>query len=116
MQYFNDSSGEDADEAGYELLVPFVCVESAGGPYDDESFTHGFQVGRLWEELRPREPMSTWFVTELEEQLALVAGHHRMVLSKADIDDDASGMPGMALYRFTPMADLEAELADVVGP
>lgn len=27
--------------------VPFVAVESLGGPYDDEAFSAGFQLGML---------------------------------------------------------------------
>lgn len=35
-------------EPGYELVMPFVCVTSKGGPYDDESFTAGWQMGALY--------------------------------------------------------------------
>ena len=31
----------------YGLSLPFVCVESVGGPYEDEAFVAGFQVGSI---------------------------------------------------------------------
>jgi hypothetical protein len=32
-----------------ELILPFVCVSSKGGPFDDEAFTAGFECGMLWD-------------------------------------------------------------------
>ena len=31
----------------YELVMPFVVVTSAGGPYDDESYVAGFEASRV---------------------------------------------------------------------
>jgi len=36
----------DADE-GWEKVMPFVVCKSQGGPYDDDSFVAGFELGRL---------------------------------------------------------------------
>lgn len=30
-----------------ELVVPFIVVESKGGPYDDQAFVAGYQVGEI---------------------------------------------------------------------
>lgn len=34
-------------DAEYGLVMPFVVVASVGGPYDDESFAAGWQLGSL---------------------------------------------------------------------
>lgn len=31
----------------WELLVPFVVTRSQGGPYDDDSYVAGFELGRI---------------------------------------------------------------------
>lgn len=43
-------SGEDPTE--YGLLMPFVVVQSKGGPYDDAAYAAGWEMGRLDENLR----------------------------------------------------------------
>lgn len=45
----------NAEEAEYGLVMPFVLVESVGGPYDDEAFTVGWEMGELnaWLETSP---------------------------------------------------------------
>ena len=37
----------DQDDHDLELVIPFVIVESKGGPYQDESFVAGYQVGQI---------------------------------------------------------------------
>jgi hypothetical protein len=37
----------DADDTEYGLVMPFVVVESAGGPYDDEAFCAGYDLGTM---------------------------------------------------------------------
>lgn len=40
---------DDADvpaEDSWGLLVPFTCVNSRGGPFDDDAFVAGMQVGQ----------------------------------------------------------------------
>lgn len=32
---------------GYELVLPFVCVASKGGPFDDDAFVAGYRLGML---------------------------------------------------------------------
>lgn len=36
-----------SDGAGFELAMPFVAVESNGGPYPDAAFGAGFMMGRV---------------------------------------------------------------------
>ena len=38
---------DDDPMPGYELVMPFVVCASNGGPYDDDSFVAGYELGRL---------------------------------------------------------------------
>lgn len=38
----SDDPGEE-----YELVMPFVVVASKGGPYDDDAYCAGYEMGRL---------------------------------------------------------------------
>jgi hypothetical protein len=40
----DDQGGEDI---GYELVMPFQPVISNGGPYDDDAYVAGYEMGRL---------------------------------------------------------------------
>lgn len=35
------------DEHGLELVMPFVTVRSAGGPYEDDAYAAGWEMGAL---------------------------------------------------------------------
>ena len=35
------------DEHEHSLVMPFVVCASKGGPYDDQSFVAGYELGRL---------------------------------------------------------------------
>ena len=35
------------NDADFEMELPFVSIKSKGGPYDDESFAAGFEMGTL---------------------------------------------------------------------
>lgn len=67
--------GYDDREHSYELLLPFRCVASVGGPFDDDAFTAGFQAGQLYQKLsNPVLRGATEMVYEaLEEQADLIA-------------------------------------------
>ena len=38
---------DDDQEPGYQLVVPFVVCKSNGGPYDDEAYVAGWEMGAL---------------------------------------------------------------------
>lgn len=68
-------SAEEPEEPGdYGLVMPFVVVASAGGPYDDESFVAGCRFEAVWNELRhqPAEYQSYEYPA-LVPQLDLIA-------------------------------------------
>lgn len=104
--------GEDSD--GYELLVPFVACESNGGEFDDDSFVNGFQVGRLWEMLRDRQPTCMWFEPTLVDQLGLIAGHYRMVCTPVEVDNTETDDHGLVLFQFSPAVDPDEALAAII--
>jgi hypothetical protein len=43
----SDDELDKPEEEGYGLLYPFTVVTSKGGPYDDDAFVAGVQVGRI---------------------------------------------------------------------
>lgn len=65
----------DYDDRERELVVPFRCVTSAGGPFDDDAFTAGFQAGMLYQKLStPDLAAATEMVYEALEELADLMG------------------------------------------
>lgn len=36
-----------SEQSGYELLMPFVVVQSVGGPYEDTAYVAGYEAGRI---------------------------------------------------------------------
>ena len=59
----------------YNLLLPFLPVESKGGPYDDLAFCAGYDVGYLHAQMRLGEEgvITTQVRSALVEQLDLCA-------------------------------------------
>ena len=109
MEYF-----EAEDDTGtYELLIPFVAVESNGGPFEDEAFVAGFQLGRLWECLRDRDAQEWWFDPVLDQQILLIAGHFRMLVTCTKADNSEAEDHGMMCYTFNPAPDLDDDLANL---
>lgn len=47
------------DEDGYDLVYPFVACASQGGPYDDDAFVAGVQLGRIDQALQIAEVLGT---------------------------------------------------------
>lgn len=45
-------STEENPEPGYELVMPFVVVTSKGGPYDDDAYVAGYEMGLLDAQLK----------------------------------------------------------------
>ncbi|MFV8317145.1 hypothetical protein [Mycobacterium sp. 23] len=35
------------EEFAYDLVMPFIPVQSKGGPYDDDAFVAGYEMGLL---------------------------------------------------------------------
>lgn len=47
------------DEPEYELVYPFVACASQGGPYDDDAFVAGVQLGRIDQALQVAAALGT---------------------------------------------------------
>jgi hypothetical protein len=74
---------EDQPDEGMELVMPFVCVRSKGGPFDDEAFAAGWACGDLDRALAFAEVSNGLteyhhgtFRTALKEQADLIAMKH----------------------------------------
>lgn len=52
-------SDEEYDDRELELALPFLCVQSKGGPFDDDSFVSGIQFGMLMSKLDNEHLMAT---------------------------------------------------------
>jgi hypothetical protein len=81
-------------------ILPFVCVQSVGGPYDDESFAAGWSCGEVGAMLiqRPVSLEVTVRVATLK-QLDLLAMHHGYVMEPCEPSEIEEWCHAM----FTPM-------------
>ena len=86
-----------SEPAEYGLVMPFVVVQSAGEPYDDDSFASGFHAGRIdvWLKVLPvLEMLGGEFATPPEmvrsalvPQLDLIAMRHGFLLTAKPWDE-----------------------------
>lgn len=86
----------------YELAMPFVTVNSKGGPHDDESYVCGFEMGRLDATLpdAPDEYVETIHATNLA-QADLIAMRNGYA---ATVDPRAEPVEGWETVTFTRLA------------
>lgn len=68
------SDTPDQEPAEYGLVMPFVAVASKGGPYGDDAYTAGYEMGILDATLaaKPREHQVTIHTTN-KQQADLIA-------------------------------------------
>lgn len=95
----NGHRGEP-DQPVWGLLIPFVVCTSNGGPYDDESFTAGFQAGRLDAHLRHAaaagaDGVGAMVRTPLLPLLELLGMHHGFPILKTHPVSGGEGYPAM---------------------
>lgn len=77
---FEEGAGEYVE---YGLVMPFVTVASKGGPYDDEAYVAGYEMGILDHVLCHLPPSATHRVTIHEANRAqadLIAMRHGFVM------------------------------------
>lgn len=96
-------SDNNEEEFGYsELLMPFLPVQSKGGPHDDAAFVAGWEMGHLDGLLQVAEaaqvPLSDWVPEcgqnihrENREQADLIAMRYGFVASFEEYDEDEYG-------------------------
>lgn len=69
------------------LIMPFICVKSVGGEYDDDAFVAGYRLGMLDKELSLGNAV-TWTVRDIEvEQADLIAMQHGATIIVEEIED-----------------------------
>lgn len=63
---------------GYELIMPFLPVESQGGPYDDLAYSAGFEMGALYAKLGQDKPAPQTITVHRDnhQQADLIAMRH----------------------------------------
>lgn len=92
---WENAHGDDdrADEGTMVLAIPFVVCTSEGGPFDDEAFVAGVQVGEAMTTLRSLRALDAaesgrvWVDKRLRKQLDLVAMHYGYVAEVEEVDD-----------------------------
>lgn len=74
----------EGEGEGYEVSMPFVCVESVGGPYEDEAFVAGFQVGSITAALGSgvTQYLDATVRTGVVDQLDLAAMKHGFLMTR----------------------------------
>ncbi|WP_228981430.1 hypothetical protein [Streptomyces sp. DH12] len=82
-------------EPDAQLVMPFVIVQSNGGPYDDAAFVAGATCGQLIAELAAlaehgATPQPRYVRPEYLPQIDLIAMRYGYVLRPGEVDD-ASG-------------------------
>ena len=77
---------EDFEEI-YELVMPFVVTKSHGGPYDDEAFCAGYEMGLMAGRFEGQVSQNLTIRTENVPQANLIAMKHGLsVIAEEDHD------------------------------
>ena len=81
-------SDQEPEEIKYELVMPFVGVTSVGGPFDDEAFTAGWEMGALDQRMSTgsNEHIETTILTANKPQADLIAMKNGYRLEATDDD------------------------------
>lgn len=73
------------DDVVHEMVMPFVVVESVGGPFDDAAFCAGWEMGQLDADLDSPGIVHTQpILTENRPQADLIAMKHGWVMTTED--------------------------------
>ncbi len=75
-------------EPEYGLVMPFVAVRSKGGPYDDEAYCAGYEMGRLDAILDRDDPHvePLTILADNREQADLIAMRHGYIAEVTESD------------------------------
>lgn len=87
MDELEEAFEDDGTEL--ELVMPFVCCESQGGPYNDHAFVAGTRFQELWQRLQHGKPdvLTSYEFPESVPQLELLAMHFGYVLQHRPWDE-----------------------------
>lgn len=91
------------DDDGLMLVMPFVTVQSKGGPHDDVAYTAGWQMGGISCLLCMGQPQmyETTIRTDCIPQADLIAMDRGYTLQTVE-----SEIEGWSFASFTRMAEL----------
>lgn len=89
----------DAEEGfGYDMVMPFLPVQSKGGPYEDGAFVAGYQMGLLDAQLSGRSfDQGQAIYVENREQADLLA--MRYGYTAEFTDEEVQGWVGMNIRK-----------------
>jgi hypothetical protein len=78
-----------SEEAGFDLVMPFVTVTSKGGPHDDDAYTAGWEMGALDSLLEYDKPLfhEQYILAENATQADLIAMKHGYRVNPIDTGD-----------------------------
>lgn len=82
----------DDEAVRWDLAVPFVACVSQGGPYDDNSFAAGVEVGMIHEQLKtvssPHHLVARRMLWRQIDLVAMNAGWITVALEGPDADSE----------------------------
>lgn len=91
---------QNDDDFGYDLVMPFLPVQSRGGPHDDDAFVAGYEMGLLDAQLgRSEFDQGRAIRVDNREQADLIAMRHGYVAEFAS--DDGTGWVCMKVRPLT---------------
>jgi hypothetical protein len=86
---------DETNDGGREILMPFLPVQSKGGPYDDNAYTAGWEMGQLWHVLEMSTVIGVMASMQdltihraNREQADLIAMHFGFVAEFTEYDDE----------------------------
>jgi hypothetical protein len=89
---------DDDDDVKYDLVMPFLPVQSRGGPHDDDAFTAGYEMGLLDGQLGNSEfDQGTPVRSGNREQADLIAMRHGYMAEFTN--DDGAGWVHMKVHQ-----------------
>ncbi|GAA0738629.1 hypothetical protein Drose_04340 [Dactylosporangium roseum] len=96
---------DQPEDEGYDLLYPFICVTSKGGPYDDDTFVAGVSVGMIDQALATARSCGadryrTTVRTNLLKQLELVGMARGFPVVLTEEVGETEGHPAMPEWSF----------------
>lgn len=102
-----DDAPEGGSQPRYELVMPFVVVASAGGPYDDEAFVAGWSCAEVDQALTALAPWRATFQRAVRAgvvpQVDLIAMKHGYRLVHDDPAADGERGDGWSMITLRPL-------------
>lgn len=77
----------------FGLVMPFIVVESKGGPYADDAYTAGWEAGELWSRfhaaaLHQSVPQPVTVRTTNAKQIELIAMKNGFTITKWTVEPE----------------------------